>query len=101
MKSDFQLFEKLSSSEKSELQRRSLSNGRSMESEALHITEAALPTPDQMGFSDALDAIQTSAQMGVGDILAAIGRFYQVEEQDIDFINSMRDRTPAEPMKFD
>lgn len=86
MKSNFQLFKKLSDSAKAELQRREQINRHSIENEALNIIEAALSTPKKMGF---------------GDKLAAIGRFYQVEEKDIEFIESMRNRTPAKPMKFD
>lgn len=86
MTADFQLFKELSGSAKAELQRRALINRHSIESEALNIIEAALSTPKQMGF---------------GEKLAAIGRFYQVEEKDIEFIESMRDRTPAKPMEFD
>jgi plasmid stability protein len=37
----------------------------------------------------------------LGDALAALGRKVGLMDEDIAIIDQMRDRSPAEPMKFD
>lgn len=58
-------------------------NNRSMEEEARHILAAALTRAHPDGF---------------GRQLAAIGRKYDVTQQEIEQIEALRDRRPAVPM---
>lgn len=45
-------------------------------------------------------AVRQEAGPGLGTALAAIGRELGFTEADIDYINSLRDRTPYEPPDF-
>lgn len=62
---------------------RAATHGRSTEAEIREILEAAVK-PDK--------------RVRIGEALAAIGRKYGLEDQDLVF---RRDKTPAEPMSFE
>jgi hypothetical protein len=37
----------------------------------------------------------------LGDALAALGRQFELSDEDVDAMNQARDETPAEPMRFE
>lgn len=64
---------------------RAAERGRSMEAEVREILEAAvLPT----------ERIQ------IGDALVSLGRELELSETDVEHLDEIRDRTPAQPMTF-
>lgn len=64
------------------LRARAKQHGRSAEAEVREILSAALVPEDRLL---------------VGDALAAIGRDIGLTDGDVDALNEVRDRTPAEP----
>jgi len=61
-------------------------HGRSAEAEIRQILERAVKPPKRVR---------------LGDALAALGRKVGLTEKDIAVIEGMRDKSPAEPMKFE
>lgn len=47
------------------------------------------------------DAIRPEARVRMGDALASIGRKIGLTDEDLMVIEQVRDRAPAEPMRFD
>ena len=47
------------------------------------------------------NAVKPEARMRVGDALAALGRKLALENEDFDIFNEVRDKTPAEPPRFE
>lgn len=47
------------------------------------------------------DAIRPEARVRMGDALASIGRKIGLTDEDLMVVEQVRDRTPAEPMRFD
>jgi hypothetical protein len=37
----------------------------------------------------------------LGDALAALGKRFELSNEDVDAMNQARDKTPAEPMRFE
>lgn len=64
---------------------RAAENGRSLEAEIRDILETAVRPP---------------GRLKLGTTLAAIARRAGLTNEDIDAIQSMRDRTPAKPIKL-
>jgi len=51
---------------------------------------------------DILDrAVKPARRVRLGDALAALGRKVGLTDEDIAVIDPMRDKSPAEPMKFE
>lgn len=65
---------------------RAASHGRSTEAEIREILEAAT---------------RPAERVKLGSLLAAIGREAELTDEDVEHINQLRDRTPAEPMRFE
>jgi plasmid stability protein len=47
------------------------------------------------------NAVKPEARMRVGDALAALGRKLALENDDFDIFDQVRDKTPAEPPRFE
>jgi len=47
------------------------------------------------------DVVKPSSRVRVGDALAAIGRKIGLSNEDLAVFDSVRDKTPAEPLRFD
>ncbi|KAF1046279.1 FitA-like ribbon-helix-helix domain-containing protein [Xylophilus sp.] len=65
---------------------RAAQHGRSTEAEVREILAAAV-TPDE--------------RVRLGDALAAIGRKFALTDEECDVFNQVRDKMPAEPMRFE
>ncbi|MDY0331494.1 MAG: plasmid stabilization protein [Thiomonas sp.] len=65
---------------------RAAQHGRSTEAEVREILAAA---------------VKPSSRVRVGDALAAIGRKIALSNEDFAVFESVRDKTPAEPLRFD
>lgn len=65
---------------------RAAQHGRSTEAEIRAILE---------------EAVRPEGRLRLGSTLREIGRKYDITNADIDAILEVRDRRPAEPMKFD
>jgi antitoxin FitA len=65
---------------------RAAQHGRSAEAEIREILEQAVKPPKRVR---------------LGDALAALGRKVGLTDQDIAVIDQMRNKSPAEPMKFE
>jgi plasmid stability protein len=46
-------------------------------------------------------AVKPEARVRVGDALAALGRTIGLSNEDLEIFDRVRDRTPAEPLKFE
>jgi plasmid stability protein len=46
-------------------------------------------------------AVRPSSRHMLGDALAALGRQFELSDEDVDVMNQARDKTPAEPMRFE
>lgn len=46
-------------------------------------------------------AVRPEGRVGLGTALAEIGRKYGITNEDVEAIEQVRDRRPAEPMTFD
>ena len=64
---------------------RAAQHGRSTEAEVREILESV---------------VKPRQRLRMGDALAALGRGAGLTDEDLEAINRMRDRTPAEPMRF-
>jgi antitoxin FitA len=47
------------------------------------------------------NAVKPEARMRVGDALAALGRKLALKNEDFDIFDQVRDKTPAEPPRFE
>lgn len=47
------------------------------------------------------NAVKPDARMRVGDALAALGRKLALKNEDVDIFDQVRDKTPAEPPRFE
>jgi plasmid stability protein len=47
------------------------------------------------------NAVKPEARMRVGDALAALGRKIGLTNEDYEVFDQVRDKTPAEPMRFE
>ena len=65
---------------------RAAQHGRSTEAEVREILAAA---------------VKPASRVRMGDALAAIGRKIGLTNEDFAVFESMRDKTPAEPLRFD
>ena len=65
---------------------RAAQHGRSTEAEVREILAAA---------------VKPASRVRVGDALAAIGRKIGLTNEDFAVLESVRDKTPAEPLRFD
>jgi len=65
---------------------RAAQHGRSAEAEIREILERAVKPPKRVR---------------LGDALAALGRKVGLTDEDIAVIDTVRDKSPAEPMKFE
>ncbi|WP_188909845.1 FitA-like ribbon-helix-helix domain-containing protein [Salinarimonas ramus] len=68
------------------LERRAAQNNRSMEAEMRAILEAAVRPRDEVG---------------LGTMLAEISRRMGLTNADVEALEQVRDRKPAEPMRFE
>jgi plasmid stability protein len=46
-------------------------------------------------------AVKPETRVRVGDALAALGRTIGLSNEDLEIFDRVRDRTPAEPLKFE
>ena len=46
-------------------------------------------------------AVKPEARVRVGDALAALGRKIGLTNEDLEIFNQVRDKTPAEPLRFE
>ncbi len=46
-------------------------------------------------------AVKPETRVRVGDALAALGRKIGLTNEDIEILNQVRDKTPAEPLRFE
>ena len=46
-------------------------------------------------------AVKPETRIRVGDALAALGRSIGLTNEDVEILNQVRDKTPAEPLKFE
>lgn len=46
-------------------------------------------------------AVRPASRLMLGDALAALGRQFELSDEDVDAMNQARDETPAEPMRFE
>lgn len=65
---------------------RAAHHGRSTEAEMREILEAA---------------VRPAGRVKLGTLLAAIGREAGLTDQDVDALQQLRDKTPAEPIRFE
>ena len=65
---------------------RAASHGHSMEAEVREILTRA---------------VKPEKRVRMGEALAALGRTFGLTDEDVEIINSVRDKTPAEPLKFE
>ena len=68
------------------LKARATQHGRSTEAEVREILAAA---------------VKPEARLKMGDALAQLGQRFGVSDQDIEWLEQVRDRQPAEPMRFE
>ncbi len=61
-------------------------HGRSTEAEVREILESA---------------VKPESRVRVGDALAALGRMIGLTNEDVETFDRIRDKTPAEPLKFE
>ena len=45
--------------------------------------------------------VQPAGRFRMGDALSALGRETEVTDEDLEFFNGLRDKTPAEPVTFE
>jgi plasmid stability protein len=48
-----------------------------------------------------VSAVKPETRVRVGDALAALGRTIGLKNEDFDIFDRVRDKTPAEPLKFE
>ena len=65
---------------------RAAQHGRSAEAEIRHILERA---------------VKPERRVRIGDALASLGRRLKLTDEDLAVLEQGRDRTPAEPMRFE
>lgn len=46
-------------------------------------------------------AVRPASRLMLGDALAALGKRFELSNEDVDAMNQARDKTPAEPMRFE
>jgi antitoxin FitA len=46
-------------------------------------------------------AVKPESRVRLGDALAALGREIELTNEDFDVFNQVRDKTPAEPLRFE
>lgn len=46
-------------------------------------------------------AVKPEGRLRIGDALAALGRTIGLKNEDFDVFNLVRDKTPAEPLRFE
>jgi plasmid stability protein len=46
-------------------------------------------------------AVRPASRLMLGDALAALGRQFELSDEDVDAMHQARDETPAEPMRFE
>ena len=46
-------------------------------------------------------AVRPASRLMLGDALAALGKRFELSNEDVDAMNQARDETPAEPMRFE
>jgi plasmid stability protein len=69
---------------------------------ALHVLAAQHGRSAEAEIRDILErAVKPAKRIRLGDALAALGRKVELTDEDVAIIDQTRDRSPAEPMKFD